>query len=147
MEEENNKRWDVAYTKHINQKLKVYHEGFLDLHIPTNKLKLYDESDKLLEFRMLRKDEVVSDGQTLTFAPYSVDVGTLQSPPHLNPLDTRWKRNEGRSMNRSLSPSQKIIREFKKTEIRKYVAQQTGPTATISSFSALLDISQFSCCH
>ncbi|KAK8572638.1 hypothetical protein V6N13_048219 [Hibiscus sabdariffa] len=158
MEEEEKKkkqqRWSVAYTKHIKQKRKVYHDGFLDLHIPTNKvcpppcfypflplflllfwwlppqLMLYDESDKLLECRMLRKDEVVSSAQTLTFASYFVDVGILHSPPHLNSSGTKRKSSESTPVNRSLSPSQKIIREFKKTEIRKYAAQQTGTTTT-----------------
>ncbi|KAK8681495.1 hypothetical protein V6N13_053897 [Hibiscus sabdariffa] len=137
-EEEKKKRWSVAYTKHIKQKRKVYHDGFLDLHIPTNKLMLYDESDKLLECRMLRKDEVLSSAQTLTFASYFVDVGILHSPPHLNSSDTKRKRSESTPINRSLSPSQKIIREFKKTEIRKYAAQQTGTTTTKASVAEAL---------
>ncbi|GMI78585.1 hypothetical protein HRI_001527800 [Hibiscus trionum] len=132
-EEKKKKRWSVTYTKHIKQKRKVYHDGFLDLHIPTNKLMLFDESDKLLECRMLRKDEVVSSAETLTFASYFVDVGILHSPPHLNSSDARRKCSESRPINRSLSPSQKIIREFKRTEIRKYAAQQTDPTTTKGS--------------
>ncbi|KAG8499122.1 hypothetical protein CXB51_005583 [Gossypium anomalum] len=132
-EEKEKKRWSVAYTKHIKQKRKVYHDGFLDLHISSNKLMLYDESDKLLECRMLRRDEVVSSAQTLTFAAYFVDVGLLQSPPYLNFSDARKKSNEVKPIDRSLSPSQKIIREFKKNELQKYVALQTGPTTTKAS--------------
>ncbi|MBA0711045.1 hypothetical protein Golax_010279 [Gossypium laxum] len=131
-EEEEKKRWSVVYTKHIKQKRKVYHDGFLDLHISSNKLVLYDESDKLLECRMLRRDEVVSSAQTLTFAAYFVDVGLLQSP-YLNFSDARKKSNEVKPIDRSPSPSQKIIREFKKNELQKYVAQQTGPTTTKAS--------------
>ncbi|TYG79270.1 hypothetical protein ES288_D02G125800v1 [Gossypium darwinii] len=131
-EEKEKKRWSVAYTKHIKQKRKVYHDGFLDLQISSNKLMLYDESDKLLECRMLRRDEVVSSAQTLTFAAYFVDVGLLQSP-YLNFSDARKKSNEVEPIDRSLRPSQKIIREFKKNELQKYVAQQTGPTTTKAS--------------
>ncbi|XWS22000.1 hypothetical protein CRYUN_Cryun30bG0105800 [Craigia yunnanensis] len=131
--EEAKKRWSVTYTKHIKQKRKVYQDGFLDLHISTNKLMLYDESEKLLECRMLRRDEVVSSAQTLTFAAYFVDVGILHSPPHLNSSDIRTKSNEARPINLRLSPSQKIIREFKKSELQKYGPPQTGPTTTKTS--------------
>ncbi|XVE60658.1 hypothetical protein DITRI_Ditri05aG0146000 [Diplodiscus trichospermus] len=130
---EEEKRWSVTYTKHIKQKRKVYQDGFLDLHISTSKLMLYDESGKLLECRMLRKDEVVCSGQTLTFAAYFVDVGLLHSP-HLNSSDAGRKSNEARRpLNPRLSPSQKIIREFKKSEMQKYIAPQTGPTTTKTS--------------
>ncbi|PPD82022.1 hypothetical protein GOBAR_DD21045 [Gossypium barbadense] len=98
---------------------------------------LYDESDKLLECRMLRRDEVVSSAQTLTFAAYFVDVGLLQSP-YLNFSDARKKSNEVEPIDRSLRPSQKIIREFKKNELQKYVAQQTGPTTTKASVTGLV---------
>ncbi|KAA3484397.1 Glycosyl transferase, family 31 [Gossypium australe] len=111
---------------------------------------LYDESDKLLECRMLRRDEVVSSAQTLTFAAYFVDVGLLQSPPYLNFSDARKKGNEVKPIDRSLSPSQKIIRvyyfdmnftcisEFKKNELQKYVALQTGPTTTKASVTVII---------
>lgn len=35
---------------------------------------LYDEDDNLLESRMLKADEVVSSGETLTFQAYLVDI-------------------------------------------------------------------------
>lgn len=38
-------------------------------------MNLYDECEKLLECRILKKDEVVSCGQSLTFNAYLVDVG------------------------------------------------------------------------
>ncbi|XP_022773563.1 uncharacterized protein LOC111315806 isoform X2 [Durio zibethinus] len=125
--EEEKKRWSVVYTKHIKQKRKVYQDGFLDLHISTNKLMLYDESQRLLECRMLRRDEVVCSAQTLTFAAYFVDVGLLHSPSPLK-SDARRNSNEARPINLRLSPSQKIIREFKKIEMQKYGASQTAPT-------------------
>ncbi|KAH9719077.1 DUF2439 domain-containing protein [Citrus sinensis] len=74
MEDEKTK-WSVTYTKHVKQKRKVYQDGFLELHMSTNKMNLYDECEKLLECRILKKDEVVSCGQSLTFNAYLVDVG------------------------------------------------------------------------
>ncbi|XP_022773566.1 uncharacterized protein LOC111315806 isoform X5 [Durio zibethinus] len=90
-------------------------------------LMLYDESQRLLECRMLRRDEVVCSAQTLTFAAYFVDVGLLHSPSPLK-SDARRNSNEARPINLRLSPSQKIIREFKKIEMQKYGASQTAPT-------------------
>ncbi|KAK6246701.1 hypothetical protein SCA6_009791 [Theobroma cacao] len=127
--EEEKKRWSVTYTKHIKQKRKVYQDGFLDLHISTSKLMLYDDSEKLLECRMLRKDEVVSPAQTLSFSAYHVDVGLLHGS-HFS-SDAGTNSNKARPID--LSPSQKIIREFKKTELRKYGAPQTSPTTMKTS--------------
>lgn len=39
-----------------------------------NQVMLYDEADNLLESRMLKADEVVSSGETLTFQAYLVDI-------------------------------------------------------------------------
>ncbi|XP_043811276.1 uncharacterized protein LOC110626225 isoform X4 [Manihot esculenta] len=72
------KRWTVTYTKQIKQKRKVYQDGFLDLHVSTNKVMLFDDCEKLLECRMLKGEEVVSSGETLTFNGYLVDVGDLE---------------------------------------------------------------------
>ncbi|XP_010436676.1 PREDICTED: uncharacterized protein LOC104720472 [Camelina sativa] len=69
------KRWIAMYTKHIKQKRKVYHDGFLDLHFTRRKVMLYDEADNLLESRMLKAGEVVDTGETLTFQAYLVDIG------------------------------------------------------------------------
>lgn len=130
--EEEKKRWSVTFTKHIKQKRKVYHDGFLDLHILTNKLMLYDESEKLLECRMLRRDEVVSSDETLTFSAYFVDVGLLHAPD-----DSTRNRNQVKPISLRLSPSQKIIREFKKSEMQKYGPPQTAPTTTKTSVKEL----------
>ncbi|KAI9174627.1 hypothetical protein LWI28_020301 [Acer negundo] len=73
--EDAKRRWCVTYTKHMKQKRKVYQDGFIDLHISTNKVKLYDDCEKLLECRILKKDEIISCGETLTFNAYFVDVG------------------------------------------------------------------------
>ncbi|KAJ6740479.1 ZINC FINGER GRF-TYPE CONTAINING 1 [Salix purpurea] len=68
-------RWSVTYTKHVKQKRKIYQDGFLDLHLSTNKVMLFDECEKLLECRILKDEEVVSSGETLTFNAFLVDVG------------------------------------------------------------------------
>ncbi|KAK7832546.1 hypothetical protein CFP56_026339 [Quercus suber] len=177
------KRWSVTYTKHVKQKRKVYQDGFLDLHFSTNKVMLYDDCEKLLECRILKKDEAVSCGETLTFNAYLIDVGEpegdhkptisglncqgrdekiTEKPSHWRgqkfrnhlPYDVLLKnfsvnefsvtfsvlfisfafraedRKNNVEMNKArptLSPSQKIIREFKKSELHKYKAPQSSP--------------------
>lgn len=37
---------------------------------------LYDECEKLLECRILKQDEVICSGETLTFNSYLVDIDT-----------------------------------------------------------------------
>uniref|UniRef100_A0A2P2LLD0 Uncharacterized protein MANES_01G049500 n=1 Tax=Rhizophora mucronata TaxID=61149 RepID=A0A2P2LLD0_RHIMU len=77
-EERNKKRWSVTYTKHVKQKRKVYQDGFLELHASSDstfKIKLFDDCQKLLECRILKDEEAVSSGETLTFSSYLVDVG------------------------------------------------------------------------
>ncbi|CAH8323897.1 unnamed protein product [Eruca vesicaria subsp. sativa] len=68
------KRWIAMYTKHLTQKRKVYHDGFLDLHFTRKKVLLYDEADNLLESRMLKANEVVNSGERITFQAYLVDI-------------------------------------------------------------------------
>ncbi|XP_050268934.1 uncharacterized protein LOC126713270 isoform X1 [Quercus robur] len=150
------KRWSVTYTKHVKQKRKVYQDGFLDLHFSTNKVMLYDDCEKLLECRILKKDEAVSCGETLTFNAYLIDVGEPEGDhkPTISGLNcqgrdekitekpSHWRgqkfRNHSISFDRknnvemnkarpTLSPSQKIIREFKKSELHKYKAPQSSP--------------------
>ncbi|KAF5938521.1 hypothetical protein HYC85_022780 [Camellia sinensis] len=69
------KRWSVTYTKHIKQKRKVYQDGFLELHNSTHKIMLYDDCEKLLDSRNVKKDDVVRSGETLAFDAYLVDIG------------------------------------------------------------------------
>ncbi|CAJ2676413.1 unnamed protein product [Trifolium pratense] len=133
------KRWTVTYTKHVKQKRKVYQDGFLVLNVSTGKLSLYDECEKLLECRILKNDEIVESGESLTFNSHLVDIGSLEGEnkpqPHLN-VDIKQKNvsrfrttdvksNAKETIERTrkpLSPSQKIIKEFKnkKREILKY---------------------------
>lgn len=40
---------------------------------------LYDDCDKLLECRILKKDEAVSSGETLAFNAFLVDVNDAES--------------------------------------------------------------------
>ncbi|XP_024028554.1 uncharacterized protein LOC112093748, partial [Morus notabilis] len=125
------KKWRVTYTRHIKQKRKVYQDGFLELHKTTNKLLLYDEGEKLLECRILKKDEVVSCGETLTFNAFLVDVngaeGDHEEPPNSSNLRRRESRTAEKSKSRRppLSPSHMIIKDFKKRELRKYEAIQS----------------------
>ncbi|CAA7039708.1 unnamed protein product [Microthlaspi erraticum] len=144
------KRWIAMYTKHIKQKRKVYHDGFLDLQITRRKVMLYDEADNLLESRMLKADEVVSSGESLTFQAYLVDVGDPKDgcePPSeqkAHPSDQGCVRKPFAALrpnfkksslhceekehlmnkfpSQSLSPSHKMIRVFKKRELHKYGA-------------------------
>ncbi|KAF5204953.1 Dde family endonuclease [Thalictrum thalictroides] len=89
------KKWIVTYTKHIKQKRKVYQDGFLELHCSTgtDKVLLYDDSEKLLDSRFLKKGEFVESGETLTFSGYLVDIGGLDK--NCNPLsDSNSKLQE-----------------------------------------------------
>ncbi|XP_034214579.1 uncharacterized protein LOC117626895 isoform X2 [Prunus dulcis] len=137
------KRWSVTYTKHMKQKRKVYQDGFLELNTSINKVLLYDDCDKLLECRLLKKDEEVSSGETLTFNAFLVDVNEADSAegdrkpvPGFNSQAKDTKFNEKRAKpfvntrnkpQPNLSPSQKIIREFKNRELHKYGAAQSSP--------------------
>lgn len=69
------KSWSVTYTKHLKQKRKVYQDGVLQLHASILKVMLYDDCEKLLDSRFLKKDEVIKSGEALTFDSYLVDVG------------------------------------------------------------------------
>ncbi|KEH21265.1 hypothetical protein MtrunA17_Chr8g0388581 [Medicago truncatula] len=145
------KRWMVTYTKHVKQKRKVYQDGFLVLNVSTRKLSLYDECEKLLECRLLKSDENCSSGESLTFNSHLVDIGNLEGEnkplPDLN-VDKKQKNvsrfrtpdvkiNAKETITRTqkpLSPSQKIIKEFKKREILKYqspkISQETPKPST-----------------
>jgi len=52
---------------------------------------LYDDSDQLLECRILKNDEVVCSGETLTFNAYLVDVGEPEGGQ--KPLDDTYARS------------------------------------------------------
>ncbi|KHN16721.1 hypothetical protein glysoja_002818 [Glycine soja] len=121
------KRWTVTYTKHIKQKRKVYQDGFLELHVSTSKVKLYDECEKLLECRLLKNDEIVTSGETLIFNGYLVDIGDPEGgnkPESDLNVDRKLK-----NYSRFRTPS-----EFKKRELLKYgspkISQETPKTST-----------------
>ncbi|EOA21267.1 hypothetical protein CARUB_v10001620mg [Capsella rubella] len=145
------KRWIAMFTKHIKQKRKVYHDGFLDLHITRRKVTLYDEAENLLESRMLKAGEVVDTGETITFQAYLVDVGDPKDGskasidikvepsdqgsapksfavrrPNFKKSSLRFDEKKPNLVNKlsskSLSPSHNMIRAFKKRELHKYVA-------------------------
>ncbi|PIN04381.1 hypothetical protein CDL12_23083 [Handroanthus impetiginosus] len=151
---EDAQRWSVTYTKHVKQKRKVYQDGFLQLHSSGHKVMLYDESEKLLESRFVKKDDIINSGETLAFDSYLVDIGELcgghkptfnlnwqekdrkfaEQSGSLHRYDsesnsisvdktpTFWKRKE-RVM--KLSPSEKMIKDFKKTAMKKYGSSPT----------------------
>ncbi|KAI3453355.1 hypothetical protein Pfo_010018 [Paulownia fortunei] len=74
---EDAQRWSVTYTKHVKQKRKVYQDGFLELQSSRHKVMLYDEWEKLLESRFVKKDDVIKSGETLAFDSHLVDIGEL----------------------------------------------------------------------
>ncbi|XP_058736023.1 uncharacterized protein LOC131608107 isoform X2 [Vicia villosa] len=123
------KRWTVTYTKHIKQKRKVYQDGFLVLNVSTTKLSLYDECEKLLECRLLKSDETVASGESLTFNGHLVDIGSLEGenkPESKLNVDKKQKnvfrfrtpdvkgnaKETVTQTQKPLSPSQKIIKEL-----------------------------------
>ncbi|KAK2439225.1 DDE family endonuclease [Trifolium repens] len=152
------KRWTVTYTKHVKQKRKAYQDGFLVLNVSTGKLSLYDECEKLLECRILKNDETVESGESLTFNGHLVDIGSLEGEnkpqPHVN-VDIKQKNvsrfrtpdvksNAKETIARTrkpLSPSQKIIKEFKKREILKYespkISYETPKPSTTTEWQVL----------
>ncbi|KAG0456001.1 hypothetical protein HPP92_023789 [Vanilla planifolia] len=71
------KRWTVTYTKHMKQKRKVYHDGLLELCGSSGKVMLYDDCEKLIDSRFLKKDETVESGATMFFETHLVDIGNL----------------------------------------------------------------------
>ncbi|XP_042025734.1 uncharacterized protein LOC121772623 [Salvia splendens] len=103
---------------------------------------LYDEWDKLLETRFVKKDDLITSGETITFGSYLVDLGELcqghRPTSILKSQDQGGKfgetssscyynsqnrkpmvgKRKGRVIN--ISPSQKMIREFKKSEVNKF---------------------------
>ncbi|KAK7268691.1 hypothetical protein RIF29_21397 [Crotalaria pallida] len=147
------KRWTVTYTKHLKQKRKVYQDGFLHLHTSTNKVMLYDECEKLLACRVLKEEEeAVKSGGTLEFNGYLVDIGAPEGHNNNNnaqsdfnletkhntvsrfktPCNTKVNGKEKNiaQSRRPLSPSQKIIKEFKKRELLKYSSPKISPETT-----------------
>ncbi|KAM3711800.1 hypothetical protein ACB098_01G136500 [Castanea mollissima] len=126
-------RWSVTYTKHVRQKRKVYQDGFLDLHFSTNKVMLYDDCEKLLECKILKKEEAVSCGETLTFNAYLIDVGEPEGDhkPTISGLNCQG-RDEKITEKPSHWHGQKfrnhsVSFEFKKSELHKYKSPQSSP--------------------
>ncbi|WJX48151.1 hypothetical protein P8452_34756 [Trifolium repens] len=152
------KRWTVTHTKHVKQKRKAYQDGFLVLNVSTGKLSLYDECEKLLGCRILKNDETVESGESLMFNGHLVDIGSLEGEnkpqPHVN-VDIKQKNvsrfrtpdvksNAKETIARTrkpLSPSQKIIKEFKKREILKYespkISYETPKPSTTTEWQVL----------
>ncbi|CAH9068816.1 unnamed protein product [Cuscuta europaea] len=143
------KRWDVTYTKHIKQKRKVYQDGFLEVHSSSHKVTLYDDCENVLGSKFMKIESNVKSGETLAFDSFLVDIGDLhgEHKPTGNETSKARDKNidmkprslhnhkfrnssvaedrkpyfrEKKALPSSLSPSQKLIREFKKVEVQKY---------------------------
>ncbi|XP_020108151.1 uncharacterized protein LOC109723995 isoform X1 [Ananas comosus] len=86
------KRWSVTYTKHMKQKRKIYQDGVLELNASGDKVMLYDESEKLIDGKFLRKDDVVECGGSLTLEAYLVDIGDpIGDQKEFADMDTRHR--------------------------------------------------------
>ncbi|XP_057981524.1 uncharacterized protein LOC131166911 [Malania oleifera] len=88
------KRWNVTYTKHIKRKRKVYQDGVLVLHSLLNKVVLYDECEKLLNSRFLKKDEFVESGETVALDTFLVDIGDPKGDPKPLPESNFLRRDQ-----------------------------------------------------
>ncbi|KAI3756346.1 hypothetical protein L1987_56166 [Smallanthus sonchifolius] len=115
------RRWSVTYTKHITQKRKVYQDGFLELQSSSHKVKLYDDCDKLLDSKIVKLDDAVRSGETLTFGAFLVDVGDPhgETKPIPNPILQRDKT----MADRKNTPSNK----FKRRELKVYCSSPSRP--------------------
>ncbi|XP_077251330.1 uncharacterized protein LOC143890503 isoform X2 [Tasmannia lanceolata] len=120
---ENAKRWTVTYTRHIKQKRKVYQDGALELG-STGKVMLFDDCEKLLHVRFLKKEEVVESGATLEFDTYLVDIGDLEGNyKHLSNSNVQGKDKESVEKTRMLQQ-----KDDKKTKLRSTGALQNHPS-------------------
>ncbi|KAK1430655.1 hypothetical protein QVD17_13550 [Tagetes erecta] len=114
-------RWSVTYTKHITQKRKVYHDGFLELQSSSHKVKLYDDCDKVLESKIVKLDDAVRSGETLTFGAFLVDVGD----PHgeTKPIPNSILQKDKTMASTKSTPTNK----FKRREVNKYCSSPSRP--------------------
>ncbi|KAG5539507.1 hypothetical protein RHGRI_019902 [Rhododendron griersonianum] len=134
------KRWSVTYTKHVQQKRKVYQDGFLELHDSSHKIMLYDYCEKLLICRIAKNDDVVKSGETLEFNSYLVDIGDLEGD-HMNipnanlpERDKKITDEAGLVRGRKFKHNSVPV-EFKKNEMNKYGAPRSCPDPTKPSYS------------
>ncbi|CAL9114853.1 uncharacterized protein LOC135583824 isoform X1 [Musa acuminata AAA Group] len=98
-------RWVVTYTKHLKQKRKTYHDGVIEISDPGNKVLLYDDSEKLIDSRFLKKDEVIGSGGTLTFEAHLVDIGNLEEKGPFKNLNS--SRNDSKLSEKAQNLQQK----------------------------------------
>ncbi|THG08513.1 hypothetical protein TEA_002146 [Camellia sinensis var. sinensis] len=158
------KRWSVTYTKHFKQKRKVYQDGFLELHNSTHKKAIKAQPTKfdrnVKKDDVVRSGETLAFDAYLV--DIGDTDGDHKPVPNLNfqgrdekitkkaglfnghkvehnsdPIGS-GKLNSGKNKapsSRNLSPSQKIIREFKKNEINKYSSPRNCPDSTKASHS------------
>ncbi|KAJ3709269.1 hypothetical protein LUZ61_012974 [Rhynchospora tenuis] len=91
-------RWRVTYTKHLKQKRKVYHDGFLHLNASRDKVRLYDECENLIDSKFLSKAESVECGKSFTMDSHLVDIA---DPVDLlsNPTPTSLEQTDSKKRN------------------------------------------------
>ncbi|CAH9068818.1 unnamed protein product [Cuscuta europaea] len=107
------KRWDVTYTKHIKQKRKVYQDGFLEVHSSSHKVTLYDDCENVLGNETSKARD-----KNIDMKPRSLHNHKFRNSSVAE--DRKPYFREKKALPSSLSPSQKLIREFKKVEVQKY---------------------------
>ncbi|KAJ4757539.1 DUF2439 family protein [Rhynchospora pubera] len=87
------RRWRVTYTKHLKQKRKVYHDGFLQLNASRDKVRLYDECENLIDSKFLGKAESVECGKSFTMDSHLVDIAD-PIDHHPNPTPTSLQQRD-----------------------------------------------------
>lgn len=73
--------WQVLYTTQLTQKAKKFHDGILQLVArgSQRQVMLCDETGTQLDRRFLKKDEMVSSGETLKFDGHLVEIGEQET--------------------------------------------------------------------
>ncbi|CAN0908867.1 hypothetical protein LINGRAHAP2_LOCUS25504 [Linum grandiflorum] len=110
----------------FNFRFRIYRDGS-DCLLNSLQVVLFDESEKLLECKVLKDEDIVSSGESLTFNSYLVDVGDPEGA-HA-PVPGRDKKKQERVpglMHRQKFRSPSISSEFRKSELQKYEAPKNA---------------------
>lgn len=94
---------------------------------------MYDDSSKLLDSRLLRKDELIESGATLSFETHIVDIGEPEETHH--PLqDMHADGSHGKS-------------KVKVENVQKFKGSFLGTSFLLAFFNLLIEIhiSYFTC--
>ncbi|XP_078170339.1 uncharacterized protein LOC144564604 [Carex rostrata] len=135
----NGRRWRVTYTKHLKQKRKVYHDGFLEISASGDKVRLYDESENLIEIKILGKADSVECGKSFTMNSHLVDIAdavNLSSNPTVTPLAQQNGNKRNSFHRKSLHQVSNMVES--NTNGKKAEPCTTGAPSSNSSFPQLL---------